>query len=42
MFLITDFIDLVVSIESLSYIFGAFGFFGVSLAVQYLVMRKRL
>ena len=39
---ITDFIDLVVSIESLSYIFVAFGFFGVSLSVQYLTLRKRL
>lgn len=41
MFLI-NILDLFKSLDFIYYIFGAFGFLGINLAVQYLVMRKRI
>lgn len=40
--LTTEFFSLIVSCEPLIYIFGAFGLYGLSLAVQYLIFRKRI
>lgn len=42
MFLDIVFMDFLLNIVSLNYVFVAFGFFGINLGVQYLVMRKRL
>lgn len=42
MFLDLFVFDMICNIESLYYIFGAFGFLGINLAVRYTVMRKRL
>lgn len=42
MFLDVVFLDFLTEVALFDYVFVAFAFFGISLAVQYLIMRKRL
>lgn len=42
MFLDFTFLDFIIEILPLNYVFVAFCFYGICLSVQYLILRKRL